>query len=59
VPKEQDVVDHFGTWKPKVGNPCPMERVSQMFDVLNKVTLDAVISPKESGERELAVNISD
>jgi hypothetical protein len=55
VPKEQDVADHFGTWKPKTGSPCPMARVSQMFDVLNKVTLDAIISPKESGERELAV----
>lgn len=54
VPKEQEIADHFGTWKPKVGNPCPVARISQVFDVLNKVTLDAIISPKESGERELA-----
>jgi hypothetical protein len=52
--RNPDVADHFGTWKPKTGDPCPIARVSQMFDVLNKVTLDAIISPKESGERELA-----
>jgi len=30
-----------------------MARVSQMFDVLNKVTIDAIISPYRVGEREL------
>ncbi|MCP4757237.1 MAG: IS4 family transposase [Proteobacteria bacterium] len=55
VPKTQEVADHFGTWKPNVGDPCPMARVSQMFDVLNKITLDAIIGPKETGERELAL----
>jgi hypothetical protein len=29
-------------------------RASQMFDVLNKITLDAIISPKSEGERKLA-----
>jgi hypothetical protein len=28
--------------------------VSQLFDVLNKVTLDAIIAPKDCGEREAA-----
>jgi hypothetical protein len=31
-----------------------MARVSQMYDVLNKLTVDAFISPKSEGERELA-----
>jgi hypothetical protein len=31
-----------------------MARVSQMFDVLNKITIDAIIDPKSIGERELA-----
>ena len=31
-----------------------MARVSQFFDVLNKVTVDAIIKPKSVGERELA-----
>ncbi len=32
-----------------------MARVSQLFDVLNHITIDAVISPKKDGERALAV----
>ena len=35
------------------GEACPMARVSQMFDVLNKLTVDAIISPYHVGEREL------
>lgn len=31
-----------------------MARVSQLFDVLNKITVDAIIKPKSIGERELA-----
>ena len=31
-----------------------MARVSQLFDVLNKITIDALIKPKCIGERELA-----
>jgi hypothetical protein len=30
-----------------------MARISQFFDVLNKVTVDAIISPYHIGEREL------
>ena len=54
VPDEQEIIDHFGLWNVKKGNPCPKARVSQMFDVLNKITLDAIIQPKSKGERELA-----
>ena len=31
-----------------------MARISQLFDVLNKITIDAIIDPKSTGERELA-----
>ena len=31
-----------------------MARVSQLFNVMSKTTLDAIISPKNNGERELA-----
>jgi hypothetical protein len=51
--KFKDVIDHFGTMKPKNGAERPMSRISQLFDVLNKVTVDAVISPYHIGEREL------
>lgn len=54
VPRTEAVAEHFGQWHPENGDPCPIARVSQMFDVLNRVTLDAIIDPKEIGERELA-----
>lgn len=51
--KYKDIMDHFGVMTPKTGLPCVMARISQMFDVLNKVTVDAVISPYDTGERDL------
>lgn len=55
VPDEKVVTDLFGVWNSNKGEkPCPKARTSQMFDVLNKVTIDAIISPKSEGERELA-----
>jgi hypothetical protein len=37
--KYKDIREHFGTMKPNKGPEVPMARISQMFDVLNKVTL--------------------
>lgn len=54
VPDRPDIAEHFGVWKPRNGKPCPKARVSQLFDVLNKITVDAILSPKKEGERELA-----
>lgn len=54
VPNNKAVADHFGLMYPKNGDPLPMARVSQMFDVLNKITLDAIISPQGVSEHELA-----
>jgi len=44
-----DIVAHFGLW-----GSMPLARVSQMFDVLNEVTVDALIGSKDLGEREYA-----
>ena len=49
-----DIAEHFGVWNGRQGAPSPMARVSQLFDVLNKITVDAIIKPKSIGERELA-----
>ena len=49
--KIKEIIEHFGVWKVKKGDPCPMARVSQLFDTQNKVTISAVISPKSIGER--------
>lgn len=54
LPNHPDILAHFGAWYPAQGGPCPMARVSQMFDVLNEITLDALIAPKALGERALA-----
>ena len=55
LPKEQEIKQHFGCWHPaRSTDPCPMARVSQMFDVLNHITIDTIMSPKKDGERWLA-----
>lgn len=54
VPNTPENLAHFGAWQPAKGGPCPMARISQMFDVLNDITLDAIIVPKTLGERDLA-----
>jgi hypothetical protein len=53
IPRTTEVEKHFGVWNANSQNPCPLARISQMFDVLNKITVDAIISPKATGEREL------
>ncbi len=54
LPDEDEIIEHFGVWHVEKGKPCPKARISQLFDVLNRITIDAIIRPKEDGERELA-----
>jgi hypothetical protein len=54
LPNFPAIVEHFGAWKPRLGPPVPMARISQLFDTLNKITQHALIAPKSCGERELA-----
>ena len=54
LPDTEEIRTHFGVWHPASGGVCPKARLSQMFDVLNDVTLDAKIAPKAEGERALA-----
>lgn len=51
LPETTDIVAHFGLW-----GTTPLARVSQMFDVLNEVTVDALIGSKDLGEREYAAH---
>jgi len=48
------VADHFGAWNPAKGEACPVARISHLFDALNGIVVDALIRPKEQGERLLA-----
>jgi hypothetical protein len=54
LPRIDAISDHFGAWHPRQGGKCPMARVSQMFDPLNRMSVDAIIESKDIGERELA-----
>jgi len=54
LPNTAVLRQHFGVWRPAGGGECPKARLSQLFDVLNKVTIDALIAPKAQGERSLA-----
>lgn len=54
LPSIDKISEHFGTWKVRQGAPSPAARVSEIFDVLNKVTIGAVISPIKQDEREHA-----
>ena len=54
LPNSAEIVEHFGQWNPAKGEPCPIARVSQLYDPLNHITLDALIKPKAQGERALA-----
>jgi hypothetical protein len=56
LPITEDITQHFGAWNCRQGAPSPIARVSQLFDVLNKITVDAFIKPKNQGERELAAD---
>ncbi len=56
VPDEPEVKEHFGVWEGTNGDPCPKARISQMFDVQNHITIDAIIKSKSQGERELAAD---
>jgi len=56
LPNTKEVAEYFGVMHPAHGDPCPMARVSQLFDVLNKLTIDAFISPRSCGERNLAAH---
>ncbi len=57
LPKTKEIIEHFGIWKVRQGDPCPMARISQLFDSLNKITVNAIISPKNIGERKHAASL--
>jgi hypothetical protein len=55
VPYNSETKKFFGSWHPVKGKrPCPMARTSLLHDVLNHLTVDALMAPKEEGERSLA-----
>ncbi len=49
LPSKHDIALYFGGISED--GDCPLARVSQLYDLRNKVTVDAVISPYSIGER--------
>jgi hypothetical protein len=56
LPQNEAINDYFGVWHPHSGGVCAKARLSQLFDVLNKVTVEALIAPKAEDERSLAAS---
>jgi len=54
IPRSDDCREYFGKAVPLSWDTSPLARVSQCFDVLNHLTLDARIESLSVGERELA-----
>jgi len=50
LPETLDIVGYFGLFN----DLLPLARVSQIFDVLSDVTVEALIGPMAAGEREYA-----
>jgi len=57
LPRIKEIAEHFGVWTVKKGKPCPMARISHLFDTLNKISIAAVISPKGIDERQHACEL--
>ena len=55
VPRQKEVVDYFGAIHPQNGEPRPLARVSQLYDVMNKFTVDASICPYCVGGARIGV----
>lgn len=57
IPDTPVLRTHFGFWGSRHGQKgCVKARQSQMFDVLNQITVEAQLGPKSEGERDMALH---
>ena len=54
LPMSKEILKTFGGASNQHGLVMAMGRISAMYDVFNELSVDAVIAPYETGERELA-----
>jgi hypothetical protein len=54
LPNTEEITQHFQPRQPTIQRSYPMAKASQMFDVLNKITIDAIISPMSRFDQKLA-----
>ena len=56
LPKNEETIEEFGLfYQGSKITPTIVARVSQAYDLLNKITVDSIISPFSVGELDLAV----
>lgn len=54
LPRTQEMMEWFGVVDQNVESPRAIGRVSALYDVLNRMVIDAQLAPYRLGERELA-----
>lgn len=54
LPNVDEIKQHFGERSGGQGIPCPMARMSQLYDSLNKLTINGIITPINVSERDHA-----
>lgn len=54
LPMSKEILKEFGGVTNQHGLGIAMGRISAMYDVLNEFTVDGILAPYETGERELA-----
>ena len=52
LPEKAVLFDHFGSPSPHANYPSA--RLSQLYDVINKISIDVQVAPVSVGERTLA-----
>ena len=55
LPNNNELISEYGMATNHTDKGLPMARISYAYDPLNDVTLDAIISPYDSSERDMAV----
>ena len=51
LPKEKEIRKHFGERSGGNGSPCPIGRMSELYDPLNKHTISCILTPISIDER--------
>jgi len=54
LPNAPEIRQHFGERSGGSGRPCPISRLSALYDPLNKLTVASILSPIHTGERDQA-----
>jgi hypothetical protein len=54
LPNVKEIRQHFGERSGGQGSPCPLGRLSELYDPLNKLTINGILTPIDIGEREHA-----